>query len=328
MKLSYKVAAAFFCSAAGVSVATALPNLTAALAVGIALLLIGTILAAVSIRQAAQCFREMCREEQEQLKQNLAVLQESIKQLDTRLTTSTERLYSSQKSGQQDIREGMDEMISGLKQLSGIENEVKKIVEAGVVSAQQYDAGNKARLEQLGETITMNTERLRSSQKNDLKWVRESIDDVASKVDDLNDTLENKLDELADRVDDQTEQLEQLNARTGNIQEQGLEEVKAEVGSMREKLEAQLDRTDAAVSAFRTSAEELGKGLELFHQKTEAALNSADKAAQTQLQALQTFLKEENRENRDSTERIMQTYAYLSEQDTRLLSALEPKGGK
>ena len=82
------------------------------------------------------------------------------------------------------------------------------------------------------------------------------------------------------------------------------------------------------MSAFKVSAKELEKGLEMFNQRTEITLNNADKAAQTQLQALQTFLKEENRENRDSTERIMKIYADLSEQDTRLLSALEPKGGK
>ena len=34
MKLSYKLAAAFFCIAAGIGVAAALPGLTAALAVG------------------------------------------------------------------------------------------------------------------------------------------------------------------------------------------------------------------------------------------------------------------------------------------------------
>ena len=124
------------------------------------------------------------------------------------------------------------------------------------------------------------------------------------------------------------EWMEQLNERTGNIQKQGIEDVKAEVGRMREELEAQLGRTDAAVSAFKVSAKELDTGLEMFNQRTEITLNNADKAAQTQLQALQTFLKEENRENRDSTERIMKIYADLSEQDTRLLSALEPKGGK
>ena len=396
MKLSYKLAAAFFCIAAGISVAAALPGLTAALAVGIALLLIGAVLAATSARQAAHCFREMRREEREQLKRNFDALQESVKQLDTTITVtaeqlrssqnsglqkirngmdemtaaleqlseiedevkkiaesgvaaaqrydagnrarleqlgetitgSAERLRSSQNSGLQEIRNGMDEMTAALKQLSEIEDEVKKIAESGVDAAQRYDAGNRARLEQLGETITGSAERLRNSQKSSLNEVREGIDEVISRVDELSNDLENKLDDLADGVDDQTEQLEQLNERTGNIQEQGIEDVKAEVGRMREELEAQLGRTDAAVSAFKVSAKELEKGLEMFNQRTEITLNNADKAAQTQLQALQTFLKEENRENRDSTERIMKIYADLSEQDTRLLSALEPKGGK
>lgn len=386
MKLSYKFAAAFFCIAAGGSVAAALPGLTAALAVGIALLLIGAVLAAVGARQTAGCFREMRREEQEQLKRNFDALQESVKQLDTTIAVTAEQLRSSQNSGLQEIRNSMEEMKTVLKQLSEAEEKVKKIAESGVAAVQQYDAGNRARLEQLGETITESAERLRNSQKsslqeirdgidnvvsrvdelsndlenklndladrvndqteqlgetitgsakrlrdsqkNDLNEIRDGIDNVASRVDELSNDLENKLDDLADGVDDQTEQLEQLNERAGNIQEQGIEDVKAEVGRMREELEAQLGRTDAAVSAFKASAKELEKGLEMFNQRTETTLNNADKAAQTQLQALQTFLKEENRENRDSTERIMKTYADLSEQDTRLLSALEPKGGK
>ena len=81
MKLTYKLAAAVFCMAAGMSAAAALPGTTGLIA-GMVLIFLSTLMLASGAAQGAQCFREMRREEQEQLLQKLAEMQEAAKQFD------------------------------------------------------------------------------------------------------------------------------------------------------------------------------------------------------------------------------------------------------
>ena len=328
MKLTYKLAAALFCIAAGMSVAAALPNRAEALAAGIALLFIGTVLAAAGARQAAECFRKMRREEQEKRMQSLAEILKAVNRLDASLAKTTERLCGSQKAGLTSVRDGIDEVTAGLVRLSETANETRKIEESAADAAERYDARQNARLEQLSKTVVESMERLRDNEKAGLTSVRDGIDEVALKVDELGNNVGSGLDELPDRMDDQAELLEKLADLAEKLAGPGMEEMKEAVSSLREELSAQLGRMDAAADVFKTSTKELDDGLKEFNRKSETTLNNAEKAAQAQLQALQKFLEEENEKNRSSSEHIMQTYASLAEQDTKLLSSLGLEGNK
>ena len=389
MKLTYKLAAAVFCMAAGMSAAAALPGTTGLIA-GMVLIFLSTLVLASGAAQGAQCFREMRREEQEQLLQKLAEMQEAAKQLDADLNryrkeaqtahaqtgeaqcrlmdkleqlaetvdtlektassgaayaerqgeeqkeqlaqleeavaAAAEQLSTDQKNGLKDVRNGID----GLKdKVQDVLDDLNENMEKLSDTLQEQSGEQKEQLMQLEEAVAAAAEQLSTDQKNGLKDVRNGIDGLKDKVQDVLDDLNENMEKLPDTLQDQSDsQMEELEKLLEDVVGTGLKEMETQVDGLRRDQVEQLRQTAAAVETFRAAASALGDDLESFHAKTETTLDDANKAAQAQLQALQTFLKKENESNRSSTEHIMQTYAALTEQDLRLLSSLGIKDGK
>ena len=324
MKLTYKLAAAVFCMAAGMSAAAALPGTTGLIA-GMVLIFLSTLVLASGAAQGAQCFREMRREEQEQLLQKLAEMQEAAKQLDADLN----RYRKEAQTAHAQTGEAQCRLMDKLEQLAETVDTLEKTARSGAAYAERQGEEQKEQLVQLEEAVAAAAEQLSTDQKNGLKDVRNGIDGLKDKVQDVLDDLNENMEKLPDTLQDQSDsQMEELEKLLEDVVGTGLKEMETQVDGLRRDQVEQLRQTAAAVETFRAAASALGDDLESFHAKPETTLDDANKAAQAQLQALQTFLKKENESNRSSTEHIMQTYAALTEQDLRLLSSLGIKDGK
>lgn len=318
MKLTYKLSAAFFCAAAGMIVAAALPNWTAGLVVGIALMAIGAVLMATSMQQGVQSVKDMRKAEQEQMVELLSGIQESLNQLHDDLCANQKEAQANRTQNAADAAKLQDQ----LSQLSETAQEVEKLTASITVHMEKHSAQQNEQLKQLEETIVEAKECLHDRQKSVQKDLVKSLDDlkdaVSDKADTLNDTVTDGLRDLTDKLEDLFE----------DVAKAGLEDVQKEVGNLNTDITSQFQKLSDAMETFRETSEALSIKLENFHKNAEATLGGANAAAQKQLDELEAFLKEENEKNQSSTERIMKIYASLTEQDAKLLQSLGIKGSK
>ena len=333
MKLSYKLSAAVFCMTVGVAAAAALPNWTTGMIAGACLLALGAVLLGSAVRQGAQCVREAGNARQEQQNKLLADLQRLLEQLDTDIKACQREIQQASEQSEEAL---MAEMKQLKKQLSEAVSEMEKTISEKAATAETQRTRQLEQLCELDKTVEETADSLYDRQKNRLAEVKKAVEqlnsDMADKLDELNDSMTEKLDTLADDRQNQFDELgEKIEEQAGDVKaaaETGLENARGEIISLRGDLNDLKKAADNTMNAFKTSSDELGQKLEMFPAKAEESMKRVTDEVQDQLKGLEECLKKENAENRASTERIMEMYASVTEQDAKVLSSLGIKGAK